>query len=167
MLGVDLGELRGHAYYTGASFTLLAEGPGEPLGGGGRYDRLLQRVGLAAPATGFGLDVENLTWALAAAGATWSPPRPPRLVAVDVPSGLVEALRARGAHVATLPPPSAPRSVAPSAAALEFARAWGYDAVLFDVDRLVRASDGVALPFGDIASLDFEAWAFGTKATAD
>lgn len=167
VLGVDLGELRGHAYYTGASFTVLAEGPGEPLGGGGRYDRLVERFGLAAPATGFGLDVENLTWALAAAGATWNPPRPPRLVAVDAPSGLVEALRARGAHVATLPPPNTPRSVAPSAAALEFARAWGYDALLIGADRLVRASDGVALPFGDLANVDFEAWAFGTKATAD
>ncbi|MCB9604260.1 MAG: ATP phosphoribosyltransferase regulatory subunit [Sandaracinus sp.] len=161
VLGVDLGELRGHAYYTGASFTLLAEGPGEPLGGGGRYDRLLERFGLAAPATGFGVDVENLWWALSAAGVGWSPPRPARIVALDVPDALIDALRSRGAHVATLPAPSVPRNVAPSVAALEFAQAWGYDALLFGADRLVRASDGVALPFGELANVDFEAWAFG------
>lgn len=165
VLGVDLGELRGHAYYTGASFTLLAEGPGEPIGGGGRYDHLLERFGLPAPATGFGVDVENLTWALAAAGSTWRPNRAARLVAIDVPDGLVDALRSRGAHVATLPPPSVPRNVAPAVAALEFARAWGYDALLFGADRLVRASDGVALPFGELANVDFEEWAFGSSAT--
>jgi hypothetical protein len=77
----------------------------------------------------------------------------------------VDALRSRGAHVATLPPPSVPRNVAPAAAALEFARAWGYDALLFGADRLVRASDGVALPFGELANVDFEEWAFGSSAT--
>src|SRR5690606_27125294 len=42
-LAVDLGELRGQAYYTGVSFALWADGPGEALGAGGRYDNLLER----------------------------------------------------------------------------------------------------------------------------
>ena len=88
------------------------------------------------------------------------------LVACDdepaaTPDALIDALRGRGAHVATLPAPSVPRNVAPSVAALEFAQAWGYDALLFAADRLVRASDGVALPFAELANVDFEAWAFG------
>ncbi len=43
----------------GVSFTMLAAGPGEPLGGGGRYDELLGRFGLEAPAPGLALDVGN------------------------------------------------------------------------------------------------------------
>jgi hypothetical protein len=71
-----------------------------------------------------------------------------------------------------MPPPSTPRNVAPALAALEFARAWGYDALLFGADRLVRASDGAALPIGELSSLgsegrDFEEWAFGGTDAGD
>ena len=64
VLRVDLGEVRGFAYYTGAIFHLLAEGPGEPIGSGGRYDDLLARFGAPMPAAGFALDLDNLAWAL-------------------------------------------------------------------------------------------------------
>ncbi len=56
-LSIDLSDARGSSYYTGMSFTVLAAGPGEPVGAGGRYDHLLQRFGLAQPATGFALDL--------------------------------------------------------------------------------------------------------------
>ncbi|HJL29457.1 MAG TPA: ATP phosphoribosyltransferase regulatory subunit, partial [Polyangiaceae bacterium LLY-WYZ-15_(1-7)] len=133
-LGVDLGELRGHAYYTGVSFALLAEGPGEPLGGGGRYDRLLGRFGRPAPATGFGLDVGHVLWALEAAGRPWRPSRPLRLAELGAPAELVAGLRDAGVEVAALPESVGDR-------ALGFARAWGYDGVL-GAGELRRASDG-------------------------
>ncbi len=120
-LGVDFGELRGHAYYTGVSFTILASGPGEPIGGGGRYDNLLGRFGRPAPATGFGLDVTHLLWALRSAGAPWVSPRRRRVVSVDLDATAIDALRRAGVDVAQ-------RSDRNSAAL--FARSWGYDAVL-------------------------------------
>ena len=61
---VDLGEVRRQSYYTGVSSTLLASGPGEPIGRGGRYDQLLARYGSKHAATGFAFDVDNLSWAL-------------------------------------------------------------------------------------------------------
>jgi len=72
-LVVDLGEVRGFGYYTGPSFALLAEGPGEPIGSGGRYDDLLGRFGHPAPGAGFALDLDHLAWALRAAGAAPAP----------------------------------------------------------------------------------------------
>ena len=56
----DLSETRGLSYYTGMHFSILAHGPGEALGGGGRYDSLLARFGFDAPATGFAIDLGTL-----------------------------------------------------------------------------------------------------------
>lgn len=67
-LVVDLGEVRGFGYYTGPSFALLADGPGEPIGSGGRYDDLLGRFGHPSPGAGFALDLDHLAWALRAGG---------------------------------------------------------------------------------------------------
>ena len=63
-LGIDLGEVRGFDYYTGVVFEIFAEGVGSALGGGGRYDGLLEKFGHAAPAIGFAVDVERLQTAL-------------------------------------------------------------------------------------------------------
>ena len=65
---VDLGETREFYYYTGVMFHLLAEGPGEPLGSGGRYDTLFERFDLPCPAAGFAFDVSNVCWALGERG---------------------------------------------------------------------------------------------------
>lgn len=65
---VDLGETREFYYYTGVMFHLLAEGPGEPLGSGGRYDTLFERFDLPCPAAGFAFDVSHVCWALAERG---------------------------------------------------------------------------------------------------
>jgi ATP phosphoribosyltransferase regulatory subunit len=121
---VDLGEVRGAAYYTGASFALLAEGPGEPIGAGGRYDQLLGRFGAPAPATGFALALDNLQWALGKSGNPWVAPLPPR-VAIAGPAREIaaDAIRARGIDAATLPGDGLD-------VALAFARSWGYDAAL-------------------------------------
>jgi ATP phosphoribosyltransferase regulatory subunit len=66
---VDLGETREFNYYTGAMFHLLADGPGEPLGSGGRYDTLFDGFELSCPAAGFAFDLSNICWALAKSGA--------------------------------------------------------------------------------------------------
>ncbi|MFW6066860.1 MAG: ATP phosphoribosyltransferase regulatory subunit [Myxococcota bacterium] len=149
-LVLDLGELRGQAYYTGVSFTLLAEGPGQPVGGGGRYDHLLGRFGPDAPATGFALDLGNLTWALARAGVPFAGSSRPRVVlATDAADELAEALRARGAVVAEL-------GKRRRAEALAFARAWGYDALLVRSGgglRAHRVDDGAARTV-DLAATD-------------
>ncbi len=96
---VDLGETREFYYYTGAMFHLLAEGPGEPLGSGGRYDTLFERFDLPCPAAGFAFDIGNVCWALEANGITEQ--KSPRvLVGLPASGGraalLLRELRARG-----------------------------------------------------------------------
>lgn len=96
VLRLDLGEVRGFAYYTGPIFHVLAPGPGEPIGAGGRYDDLLGRFGLPMQAVGFGLHLDAIARAREASGVRDE--RPIRvLVAADPPGeALVLALRARG-----------------------------------------------------------------------
>jgi len=162
-LGFDLSDARGGSYYTGMSFNLLAAGPGEPVAGGGRYDSLLERYGVPRAATGFAFDLENLQWALRAAGAPRVESRVFR-VALGLGSPhalreLAETLRASGMVVATLPLYQDVQSC------LAFARAWGYDAVLL-LERkravLVRTRDAgertvSVLEPGSIAAL--QSWA--------
>jgi ATP phosphoribosyltransferase regulatory subunit len=61
----DLGLVRSIGYYTGAVFEVYDPALGVPIGGGGRYDDLLENFGQARPAVGFALDVERLHIALA------------------------------------------------------------------------------------------------------
>jgi ATP phosphoribosyltransferase regulatory subunit len=141
-LALDLGELRGQAYYTGVSFTLLAPGPGQPVGLGGRYDHLLARFGAPAPATGFAVDLGNLAWALERAGAPFRAALAVRIAIGGVEAGtLAAALRSAGATVAELGAIDEPR-------ALAFAEAWRYDAAVVvgrKDARAVRASDRIPM----------------------
>lgn len=149
-LGFDLGELRGQAYYTGVSFTVLAEGPGEPVGAGGRYDNLLARFGAPTPATGFALDLGHLAWAVTRAGRHALPERPGRFALAaegDIAEAWGRALRESGATVARL-------ETRERREALAFAKAWEYDAVLLAGPRGVRAeriSDGAKRNLGAAA----------------
>ena len=59
-LRVDLGEVRGFAYYTGIRFAGFVPGVGDAVLLGGRYDDLIARYGRAARATGFAIDVESI-----------------------------------------------------------------------------------------------------------
>jgi len=120
VLRLDLGEVRGFAYYTGAIFHLFAEGPGEPVGSGGRYDDLLGRFGAPMPAAGFALDLDNLSWALKVGGS--EEPRDPRVLvaAGTASSSLCANLRVCGVGCA----------VAPESDAEAYARAWGFSHVL-------------------------------------
>jgi ATP phosphoribosyltransferase regulatory subunit len=141
-LCVDLSDARGSSYYTGISFRVLAAGPGEPIGAGGRYDTLLSRYGTAQPATGFAFDLENLQWALRDAGAPSLLPTWLRLVVAGGSDAqrhaLAAALRSKGAVAAVL------ADATDVTSSLAFARAWGYDAAVVlsrTVARVVRAAD--------------------------
>jgi ATP phosphoribosyltransferase regulatory subunit len=118
-LSADAGEVRGFAYYTGTIFSIYADGPGEALGAGGRYDELLSRFGAPMPAVGFGLDLDALAWALRASGAPG--PRAEGVVHVGAPDDpRVAALRARG--IPTV-------AVHDHDDAVRYARAWGFSVV--------------------------------------
>lgn len=131
-LSVDLGEVRGLAYYTGPFYQLLAEGPGVPVGAGGRYDQLLERFDRPLPASGLALDVDALLWALRTARSPLL--ERPRRVVVHGGDGpaVARALRALRVPVAVVE--------GDAEAAARYARDWSYALV-------VEASAGV-LRFG-------------------
>ncbi len=63
---VDFGLLRDLGYYTGAILEVYDPAVGEAIGGGGRYDDLLERFGSPQPAAGFALYLERVHVAQAA-----------------------------------------------------------------------------------------------------
>lgn len=135
-LHVDLSETRGFTYYTGASFQIFAPGPGEAICGGGRYDDLLGRFGAAMPASGFAIDLENLLWALKAAGTSFEGPRTRRCALVGTSPqemSLAQALRDQGIGVAVL------KNGTTAKEALAFADSWGYSAALVPTRSKIRA----------------------------
>ena len=62
----DLADLRGYAYYTGARFSIYAQGANDALVRGGRYDQVGAVFGRNRPAAGFSLDVKALVGVLGA-----------------------------------------------------------------------------------------------------
>ncbi len=115
-LSVDPGEVRGFAYYTGTIFSIYADGPGEPVGSGGRYDDLLERYGAPRPAVGLAFDLDALEWALRARRE--APPRSSGVVVVgehDDPR--VDELRSRGITAVALHD---------AARAHAYAASWGF-----------------------------------------
>jgi ATP phosphoribosyltransferase regulatory subunit len=146
-LRVDLGEVRGFAYYTGALFHLLADGPGEPFGSGGRYDDLLSRFDAPMPAAGFGLDLDNLSWSLGLAGKE-EKLDPKVLVAVSSGGAhLCTALRALGIACVT----------APSGEAEAYARAWSFSHLYRDVQgkgELWQVATGKGEPLGPLPAAE-------------
>lgn len=117
---VDLGEPWTFEYYTGTTFQILAEGPGEAIGSGGRYDTLIGCFGDHRPAAGFALDLDNLTWALRRAAVVETDR--PRVYVTSAPStpSLIGALRSSGIVAAA----------GPAEGGADYARAWGYSHVL-------------------------------------
>ena len=56
----DLSELRGYHYHTGFVFAAFAEGLGDAIASGGRYDHIGEAFGRARPATGFSLNITSV-----------------------------------------------------------------------------------------------------------
>lgn len=59
-LHIDLADLRGYHYQTGASFSVFTAGEPNAIGHGERYDGIGKAFGRARPATGFTLDLRQL-----------------------------------------------------------------------------------------------------------
>lgn len=101
----DLGIFRNFEYYTGIVFEVLSGGLGFPIGGGGRYDGLLQRFGRPEPAVGFAIGLDRLHIAVSEQGGIDTP----ALAGVALVGGLDEELklaaelRRRGIAVFCLP----------------------------------------------------------------
>lgn len=157
----DLSETRGLSYYTGMRFSVLASGPGEALGGGGRYDDLLTRFGVSAPATGFAIDLGNLQWTLRAAGRSAHDSGEVRVVVSgeDEKSTREIAERLRNADMIAATLLKADEAASASterARCLAFAQAWGYDVALVTTARgseLIRTASVVGRALSD-ADLD-------------
>lgn len=157
VLRLDLGEARGFAYYTGMLFRLFAEGPGEAIGGGGRYDDLLARFDAPMPAAGFALDLDNLAWALKVARPTGVADGAPLRVAIRAGDGadaVADALRTRGI----------PAGIAPHDRAREHALAFRYSALLSHEDEgwvLERLDTGTRTCHAEAGARDLTvaAWA--------
>jgi len=69
-LGVDLADLSGYSYYSGVRFAVYAEGCGDALVRGGRYDEVGAVFGRNRPAVGFSLDLKSLAALVALAAGT-------------------------------------------------------------------------------------------------
>ena len=59
-LHIDLADLRGYHYHSGAIFSAYTAGQAAAIGNGGRYDGIGKAFGRARPATGFTLDLRQL-----------------------------------------------------------------------------------------------------------
>jgi len=118
---VDLSETRNFAYYTGLMFQIHADGPGSPIGAGGRYDSLLGRFGAPRAAAGFALSLDHLAWALESIGREET--NEMRLLTVGASESLLAGLRKLGV-------PCAESQAALGSDALAYARAWRFSHVL-------------------------------------
>ncbi len=56
----DLGEWRSYRYHTGLVFAAYANGFGDAVANGGRYDHIGEVFGRARPATGFGINLTSV-----------------------------------------------------------------------------------------------------------
>ena len=61
VLGFDLADLGGNAYYSGLRFAVYARGSSDAVLRGGRYDDVGARFGRKRPAVGFSLDLKELS----------------------------------------------------------------------------------------------------------
>ncbi len=68
-VSVDFSVMRSFDYYTGFVVEAYVPGLGVPLGGGGRYDRVLAAFDAPMPAAGFALGLERVSIALVEQGA--------------------------------------------------------------------------------------------------
>ncbi len=101
-VNIDLADLSGYQYESGAMFALYVEGLPNAVARGGRYDHVGEAFGRARPATGFSMDLREVARLLPAAApasairAPWG--REPAL------TSLIASLRQKGEIVIQLMP---------------------------------------------------------------
>jgi ATP phosphoribosyltransferase regulatory subunit len=83
---IDLGDLSGYQYESGAMFSLYVPGLPNAVARGGRYDHVGEAFGRARPATGFSMDLRELARLL---------PGAERKRSIRAPWGQEPALRAK------------------------------------------------------------------------
>lgn len=83
-VAIDLADLRGYQYESGAMFALYVQGLPNAVVRGGRYDHVGEAFGRARPATGFSMDLRELARLL---------PGAERKRAIRAPWGKEETLR--------------------------------------------------------------------------
>ena len=97
-LYVDLAELGGYHYYTGAMFAAFVPSRGQAIAKGGRYDGIGKAFGRDRAATGFGADLRELlkagTTSAAAVGAIYAPADDDAALTAEI-----QRLRAQGERV--------------------------------------------------------------------
>lgn len=89
-VAIDLADLRGYAYESGAMFALYVPGLPNAVARGGRYDHVGEAFGRARPATGFSLDLRELARLL---------PTAERKHSIRAPWGNAPELREKIAHL--------------------------------------------------------------------
>lgn len=68
----DISIVRGQGYYTGPVYEFYTEGFGGAIGGGGRYDTMVEKmVGIKVPAVGFGMGFEPVAMLIRERGLTF------------------------------------------------------------------------------------------------
>lgn len=87
---IDLADLGGYQYESGAMFSIYVPGLPNAVARGGRYDHVGEAFGRARPATGFSMDLRELSRLL---------PRADRKCSVRAPWGREPGLRARIAEL--------------------------------------------------------------------
>lgn len=94
-LTVDAGFARGLEYYTGMIFEIFAEGLDTALGGGGRYDKLIELFGgEPTPAVGVAHGIDRITISMQAQKIEFETKRRPSVLVLSVNDELkIEALR--------------------------------------------------------------------------
>jgi ATP phosphoribosyltransferase regulatory subunit len=147
-LVVDIGETRTVQYYTGPMFQVLAEGPGQAVASGGRYDALYARFGQPRCAAGAAIHVDHLRWAL---GNQVGLLRNRVLVvggvgADDAARSLLAALRQAGVPAALAAPDGG------SELPLDYARAWGYSLLARPLGSGENVACDLFAPNGDSIS---------------
>jgi ATP phosphoribosyltransferase len=156
-VAVDLADAPQAPYYTGLTFSVDAANGGGTIAGGGRYDGLLGRFGVAAPALGFCIGLETLG-AATEAGDTGA------RIAVGKGRLLPKALEALRAGGASFGEPDGRRLLVPSSdGAFEllllkdddvptYVAHGGADLGIVGSDRVAESGEDVTspveLPFG-------------------
>jgi len=87
---IDLADLRGYQYESGAMFAIYVPGLPNAVARGGRYDHVGEGFGRARPATGFSMDLRELARLL---------PMAERKLAIRAPWGREAALREKIAEL--------------------------------------------------------------------
>lgn len=91
----DISIVRGQGYYTGPVFEFYTEGFSGAIGGGGRYDNMVEKmVGISVPAVGFGMGFEPVTMLIRERGIKFDTKENLALI-YDAEDDIIEVFKAK------------------------------------------------------------------------